>query len=111
MISAKNLLARNLKDGKYRIVKENRWFSKVICYLDVDKGMFLFTNKSGSHQMLPPMEFKNAIHITIKNGFYDFISKSALSMWPVLDEKEQHRIINFIEDLVLNHVIFIDDGK
>jgi len=110
MNNAQNLLARNLASGKYKIVKEGKRLSKTICYLSVDNNCYLFTNESGSHQMLPIMEFKYAISVIVENGYYALIAKSALSMWAVRDREEQKQIINMIEDLVLNHIVY-EDGK
>jgi len=109
MYCAKRLLAENLKDGKYKIVKEGIIFNTTICYLSIEKGVWMFTNQSGTHQILPVLKFENAITLTIENGAYTHIAKTALSLWTVRDEVEQKRIINMCEQLVINNVVKIDD--
>lgn len=109
MISAKRLLAENLRNGKYKIVKERRYLpDTVICYLNVEDGEYLFTSHSGHQQILPVPKFKHGISISVEDGNYTLVAKTALSLWPVREESEQLAIIKMVEDLVINNVIQVD---
>lgn len=108
MFCAKRLLAENLRDGKYKIVKEGLMFDTTICYLSIKNGLWLFTNKSDTHQILPVLSFENAIALTIENGVYSHIAKTAMSLWTVRNENDQKEIIDMCEKLVLCNVIKTD---
>lgn len=105
MICAQNLLSRNLKDGKYKIMKDE----KVFCYLTVDSGLFMLTSHLDSHQALPRLpktELQDALAVIVRDGEYNSFHRTAMSMHMIFDKKQQEEITSRIEDLILNHVIY-----
>ena len=97
-----NLIIENKDD----IIKGD--VDTTICYLSIKNGLWLFTNKSDTHQILPVLSFENAIALTIENGVYSHIAKTAMSLWTVRNENDQKEIIDMCEKLVLCNVIKTD---
>lgn len=109
--SAHRITCENLANGDYAIIKEHRLLpDEIACYLLVDDGKLLFTSHRNNHAFSPTTNFKHAYGVDIQDGFYRYVYKSVLSLWMVHDEQEQHDIIDYIESLVLNHVVRLADN-